>query len=107
MLLLGQNPIGSSIANDTCNALFANYTNLRMLDLSECQITTVPSEEFSHLHQLLESVIQRDYHFHRKVEPVDSSQAAQYQPQQIDISFAIDTQRAGPYIISENKISRH
>ena len=52
MLLLGQNPIGGSIANDSENALFSNSTTLRMLDLAECQITTVPAEEFSHLHQL-------------------------------------------------------
>ena len=52
MLLLGQNDIGSSIANDSRNSLFANNTNLRMLDLSGCQIKTVPPEEFSHLHQL-------------------------------------------------------
>ena len=52
MLLLGQNNIGSSIANDSNNSLFANNTKLRLLDLSECQITTIPAEEFSHLHQL-------------------------------------------------------
>ena len=52
MLLLGQNPIGGSIANDSENALFSNITNLRMLDLADCQITTLPAEEFSHLHQL-------------------------------------------------------
>ena len=52
MLLLGQNPIGGSIANDSDNCMFSNNTNLRMLDLSECQITTIPPDEFSHLHQL-------------------------------------------------------
>ena len=52
MLLLGKTDIGHSITNDSQNSMFANNTNLRMLDLSECQITTVPPEEFSHLHQL-------------------------------------------------------
>ena len=52
MLLLGKNDFGISIANDSKNTMFANNTNLRMLDLSECQITTIPAEEFSHLHQL-------------------------------------------------------
>ena len=52
-LLLGQNPIGGSMANDSENALFSNNTNLRMLDLSDCQITTIPPEAFAHLHQLL------------------------------------------------------
>ena len=52
MLLLGKNDLGISIANDSQNSMFANNTKLRMLDLSECQITTVPPEEFSHLHQL-------------------------------------------------------
>ena len=52
MLLLGKTDFGISIANDSQNRMFAKNTNLRMLDLSECQITTVPQEEFSHLHQL-------------------------------------------------------
>ena len=52
MLLLGKNDFGIIIANDSKNTMFANNTNLRMLDLSECQITTIPAEEFSQLHQL-------------------------------------------------------
>ena len=52
MILLGKTDMGLRIANDSQNSMFANNTKLRMLDLSECQITTIPTEEFSNLHQL-------------------------------------------------------
>ncbi|KAK2182492.1 hypothetical protein NP493_351g04030 [Ridgeia piscesae] len=52
MLLLGRNLIGGSIANDSVNALFASNTQLRMLDLAECHISSVPPGEFSQLNRL-------------------------------------------------------
>ena len=52
VLLLGNNDLGYIVANDIENRLFRKNRNLQVLDLAGCQITEIPTQEFSHLHEL-------------------------------------------------------
>ena len=52
VLLLGNNAIGNIVSNDTESRIFHKHYNLHNLDLSACQLTEIPYNEFSNLRQL-------------------------------------------------------
>ncbi|KAI0212456.1 hypothetical protein LSAT2_002624, partial [Lamellibrachia satsuma] len=52
VLLLGENDIGSAVANDNETRMFRNNKKLRVLDLARCHLTEIPPNEFSSLLQL-------------------------------------------------------
>ena len=52
VLLLGNNDIGNVVFNDTKSYMFSKHYKLQELDLSACQLTEIPSKEFSNLRRL-------------------------------------------------------
>lgn len=66
VLLLGKNNIGHTISSDTASRIFHKNNNLLELDLSACQLTHIPHNEFTNLRQLqtLDVSSNKLQHFH-------------------------------------------
>ena len=60
VLLLGNNDLGNVVADDTESSLFIENKKLKILDLSGCHLTEIPSDEFSFLHDLQQLNLSRN-----------------------------------------------
>ena len=60
VLLLGNNDLNNVVASNNESRLFSENTKLKVLDLSGCQLTEVPTYEFSYLHDLQQLNLSRN-----------------------------------------------
>ena len=60
VLLLGNNDLNNVVAIDNVSRLFSENTNLKVLDLSGCQLTELPTHKFSNLHELQQLNLSRN-----------------------------------------------
>ena len=60
VLLLGNNDLGNVVADDTESSLFSENKKLKILDLSGCQLTAIPPDEFSVLQDLQQLNLSRN-----------------------------------------------
>ncbi|KAI0209766.1 hypothetical protein LSAT2_005540 [Lamellibrachia satsuma] len=76
MLLLGENDIGSAVANDTESRIFRNIDKLAVLDLERCNLTEIPPNVFSSLQSLQNLNLSRNslHEFHVELQRLGALQ---------------------------------